>query len=81
MNEMTLLRMDPGQRHAWLMANRATLMTVGVLLLAWIAAELLAGRTPVAAIVLIPLIALIRWGFYRHYRRHPGSREARSDGA
>ena len=68
MNEMTLLKMDRRQREAWLLANRATLMAVGLLWLGLIAVELLAGRTPIVLIALVPVIALVRLAFYRYYR-------------
>ena len=44
--EMDLLNMDERQRLHWLKANRATLMTVGVVWLLAIGWEFLEGRTP-----------------------------------
>jgi len=66
-SEMDVMNMDERQRMAWLMANRATLIIVGVLWLGVIGLELLRGRTPIVMIVLVPVIALVRFIFYRRY--------------
>ncbi len=67
--EMDLMRMDERQRFHWLRANRATLMFVGVVWLLMIAFELSEGRTPGFLIVMVPVIAGIRLGFYCYYAR------------
>lgn len=68
-NEMDAMGFDERQRLAWLLANRATLMVVGVVWLGLIAWELLAGRRPWFLIVMVPGFALVRLGFYRWFMR------------
>jgi hypothetical protein len=68
-SEMNLMRMDERQRFHWLRANRATLMVVGVVWLLMIAFELTEGRTPGFLIVMVPIFAGIRFGFYYYYAR------------
>ncbi|MBN1458627.1 MAG: hypothetical protein JXA57_03765 [Armatimonadetes bacterium] len=73
-SEMDIMRMDERQRLHWLHANRATLIVVGVVWLLMIAFELSEGRTPGFLIVMVPIFAAIRFGFYYYYAR---DREAR----
>ena len=68
-NEMNLMRMDERQRFHWLQANRATLMVVGVVWLLMVAFEFSEGRTPGFLIVMVPIFASIRLGFYWFYAR------------
>ncbi|MFH1864721.1 MAG: hypothetical protein ABIK85_02435 [Candidatus Eisenbacteria bacterium] len=68
-SEMDIMRMDERQRTHWLRANRATLMFVGVVWLLMIAFELSEGRTPGFLLVMVPVIAGIRLGFYYYYAR------------
>ncbi|MCK4409576.1 MAG: hypothetical protein KAW67_05795 [Candidatus Eisenbacteria sp.] len=68
-SEMDLMRMDERQRLHWLRANRATLMVVGVVWLLMIAFELSEQRTPGFLIVMVPIFAGIRFGFYYYYAR------------
>ncbi len=68
-SEMDLLRMDRKQRLCWLLANRITLMIVGVCWLGMIAWELVQGRTPVFLIAMVPTFAAIRFGLYIFYTR------------
>ncbi len=68
-NEMDVLGLDPQQRLAWLRANRATLMLVGLTWLGLIARELLQTRTPWFLIAMVPVFALVRFGLYRIYVR------------
>lgn len=68
-NEMDVTGMDERQRHAWLRANRATLMLVGITWLGMIAWELAQGRTPVFLIVMVPVFAVLRFGFFLHFSR------------
>ena len=68
-SEMDLMRMDERQRFHWLRANRATLMFVGVVWLLMIAFELSEGRTPGFLIVMVPIFAGIRFGFYYYHAR------------
>ena len=65
--EMDVLDLDERQREAWLKANRATLMIVGLVWLGMIVWESDHGRTPWFLIAMVPVIALLRWGFYRRY--------------
>ena len=68
-SEMDLMRMDERQRLHWFRANRATLMVVGVVWLLMIAFELYEGRTPGFLIVMVPIFASIRFGFYYYHAR------------
>jgi hypothetical protein len=66
---MDAMRMDERQRWNWLLANRATLFIVGFCWLGLIAWEASHGRTPYFLIVMVPVFALIRLGFYQAYSR------------
>lgn len=68
-NEMDLLGMDARRRMAWLLANRATLMIVGLVWLGMIGAELGSGRTPLFLILMVPVFAVLRAGLYLLYAR------------
>lgn len=68
-SEMDLLRMDERQRLCWLMANRAVLFIVGVLWLLIIGWYLWHGHSPWVMIVLVPILAFVRLGFYQFYVR------------
>ncbi len=68
-SEMDLMRMDERQRLHWLRANRATLMVVGVVWLLMIAFELSEERTPGFLLVMVPIFAGIRFGFFYYYAR------------
>ncbi len=68
-SEMDLMRMDERQRFHWLRANRATLMVVGVVWLLMIAFELSEQRTPGFLLVMVPIFAGIRFGFFYYYAR------------
>lgn len=72
--EMDVLKMDERQRLCWLLANRATLLVVGIMWLALIARDLLNHQTPYDLIFAVPLIGLIRLAFYKYYvrRNAPG---------
>jgi len=71
--EMDLMRMDERQRGAWLMANRATVIAVGLTWLGMIVWELAHDRSPVFLVVMVPVFALFRVALYLHYLRLPGS--------
>jgi len=75
-NEMDLLRMDERQRSAWLLANRATVMAVGLTWIGMIVWELAHDRAPVFLIAMVPVFALFRLGLYGYYLRltHSGAR-------
>ena len=67
--EMDALNMDERQRSGWLRANRATLIVVGVVWLGMIGWELAHQRTPLFLMAMVPLFALVRFGFYAFYSR------------
>ena len=64
-NEMDVLSMDERQRLAWLRANRATLIFVGLIWVIMILHELTRGRFPLFLMVMVPVIALFRFAAYR----------------
>ncbi len=67
--EMDVLHMNEWQRVAWLRANRALLMTVGMIWLGMIGWEIAHGRVPWFLIAMVPAFALLRVGFYLWYMR------------
>jgi hypothetical protein len=73
-NEMDLMGMDERQRLSWLMANRTTLMLVGVVWLCLIAWEYSRGRTPAFFVVMVPVFAAARLAFYWFYARDRDAR-------
>ena len=68
-SEMDLMQMDERQKRAWLLANRATLLIVGIVWIGMIAWELAHRRVPYFLVVMVPVFALIRFSFYRRYVR------------
>jgi len=68
-NEMDLLRMDERQRLSWLLANRATLIVVGIVWIAVVLWEAAQSRVHWFLIWAVPAFGLIRYGFYRFYNR------------
>lgn len=68
-DEMDLLHMDERQRAAWLSANRATVMLVGLTWLGMIVWELAHSRSPTFLIVMVPVFALFRLAAYFAYVR------------
>jgi hypothetical protein len=68
-SEMDLMQMDERQRLSWLMANRATLILVGVVWLSLIAWEYGEGRHPAFLVVMVPVFAAARLAFYWYYAR------------
>jgi hypothetical protein len=69
-SEMDLMRMDERQQFHWLRANRATLMVVGVIWFLMIAFEISEERTPGFLLVMVPIFAGIRFGFFYYYARN-----------
>jgi hypothetical protein len=61
--------LDERQRFAWLCANRATLFVVGATWLGMIAWQLAQDRLPLFLIVMVPVFATVRLGFYLYYVR------------
>jgi len=70
--EMDLLRMDERQREAWLMANRATVIAVGLTWLGMIVWELAHDRLPLFLVAMVPAFALFRAAAYLAYLRTGG---------
>jgi hypothetical protein len=68
-NEMDVMKMDERQRLCWLMANRATLLIVGLIWIGMIVWEVLHERIPYFLIVMVPVIALARLAMYLVYAR------------
>jgi hypothetical protein len=69
-NEMDVLKMDERQRLYWMMANRFTLIIVGLVWIGMIAHEALSyHRVPYFLIVMVPVFALIRLLAYKIYAR------------
>jgi len=68
-SEMDILKLDERQRLFWLLANRATLMIVGLAWLGMIAWDIIHQGRPYFLIVMVPVIALIRYLFYLYYTR------------
>ena len=67
--EMDFLKMSDLQRICWLKANRATLIAVGLVWIGMIAKEILYGNTPWFLIVMVPVFAFLRMGFYWYYKK------------
>jgi hypothetical protein len=68
-NEMDVVRMDERQREAWLRANRATLMVVGLVWLGMIVWELTHHRVPWFMITMVPVFGGIRFLSYLHFQK------------
>ena len=61
-DEVDVLSMDERQRLSWLLANRFTLMIVGLVWLFMTGRELYLEREPYFLIIMVPIIAVVRWG-------------------
>jgi hypothetical protein len=59
--------MDERQRLCWLLANRVTLMIVGLVWLGMVVWHLIDNRIPYFLIIMVPVFALIRFTMYRVY--------------
>jgi hypothetical protein len=79
-SEMDLLRLDERQRLAWLMANRGTVLAVGVVWIGMIVWELSQSRAPVFLIAMVPVFALLRLGLYLYYSSVPSEPAERAAG-
>lgn len=66
-SEMDVMKMDERMRLCWLLANRMTLVVVGLVWLGMIAWELLHDRVSYFLIAMVPVFALIRLGLYQMY--------------
>jgi hypothetical protein len=70
-SEMDLLRMDERQRLSWLMANRGTLVAVGIVWLGMLVWEIAHDRPPVFLVVMVPVFGLLRLALYKFYVSTP----------
>lgn len=69
-NEMDVLKMDERQKLYWLMANRATLMVVGLVWIGMIIYEAVNHQIiPYFLIIMVPVFGLIRLMVYKYYAR------------
>jgi hypothetical protein len=68
-NEMDVLRMDERQRICWLLANRTTLIAVGLVWIGMIIAQAWQGRVAYFMIAMVPVFGLFRLMLYRYYAR------------
>lgn len=68
-NEMDALGMDERERWCWLLANRGTLIFVGICWLGMIVHQLTQDHTPWFLIAMVPVFAATRFLLYVHYRR------------
>lgn len=69
-NEMDVLKMDERQRLYWLLANRATLMIVGLVWIGMIAYETAQRHViPYFLIIMVPVFGWIRFMVYKYYAR------------
>ena len=66
-SEMDVLSMDERQRLCWLLANRVTLMIVGLVWLGMIVWNLIDNRIPYFLIIMVPVFALVRFIMYHVY--------------
>ncbi len=68
--EMDAMRMDERQRACWYLANRATLMIVGLVWLSLIVYEVVHNNyVPTFMIIMVPIFALVRFTAYKYYIR------------
>lgn len=67
-SEMDMMQMDERERQCWLYANRATLFLVGLVWIGMAGWQFLQDKTPLFLLVMIPIFALVRFGFYRLYK-------------
>jgi hypothetical protein len=73
-DEMDLLRFDERQRLAWLMANRGTVIAVGLTWIGLIVWELTQDRVPLFMIAMVPVFALCRVALFFYYCSTSGDR-------
>ncbi len=66
-SEMDAMRMDERQRVSWLLANRATLMIVGLVWVGMTVYEFVQNRRPYFLLAMIPAFALVRLALYKIY--------------
>jgi hypothetical protein len=67
-SEMEVMKLDERERLCWLYANRATLFFVGLVWIGLAVRQLLLDSTPYFLLVMIPVFALARFGFFRLYK-------------
>jgi len=67
-NEMDVMKMDERQKLYWLMANRLTLMIVGLVWIGIIVYEAIQRHViPYFMIIMVPVFGLIRFSVYKYY--------------
>lgn len=67
--EMDILKLDERQRLSWLLANRATLIIVGLVWIGMIVYEISRNTVPYFLIVMVPVFALVRFVMFLFYSR------------
>ncbi len=67
-NEMEILKMDERQRLCWLLANRLTLIVVGLCWLGLTLYKLLHGEIPYFLMIMLPIFAIVRASAYFIYK-------------
>jgi hypothetical protein len=66
--EMDAMNMDERQKFHWLMANRVTLMIVGMVWIGMIVYHAVQDNVmPYFLIIMVPVMALIRFVVYKYY--------------
>jgi hypothetical protein len=68
-NEMDALKMDERQRLCWLLANRITLIAVGILWMGLIFLQYSHNLSLSFLVAMVPVIGLFRLGSYLYYMR------------
>jgi hypothetical protein len=69
-NEMDVLNLDERQKLYWLMANRVTLIIVGLVWIGMIIYEATSRHIiPYFLIAMVPVFGLVRLLFYKYYAR------------
>lgn len=67
-NEMDVLKMDERQRFCWLLANRFTLIVVGVCWIGLIFYRISQNEIPWFLIIMLPVFGIIRLLSYLVYK-------------
>jgi len=69
-SEMDAMNMDERQRNSWLMANRITLLLVGMVWIGMIVWEVVVEkRMPLFLLVMVPVFAATRFAVYGYFNR------------
>nr|MBN2277751.1 hypothetical protein [candidate division Zixibacteria bacterium] len=62
-SEMDIMKMDERQRLGWMLANRAIIFVIFIVWVGLIVNEFVNNRVPYFLIIMIPVLALIRFLF------------------